>query len=118
MMLRATSPRRLPRSTLRGPLDVFRQRIRDKIVVPYLILLAALALALIAINVNLLATSLEDKFRDELADAGLAANEAMVKVEERHLTILRSMVFTAGVDEAVAAHDDGMLASLLSPVMV
>ena len=49
--------------------------------------------------------SLEDKFREELASAGLAANQAMVKLESAQLTVLRQMAYTVGVDDAIAGND-------------
>src|SRR5207302_84505 len=101
-----------------SPLALFRRRILGKIVLPYLLLIGLIALVFFYVTTNLVATSLEDRFRNELADAGRSANEAMVKVEGRHLTVLRSMAFTVGVDEALAMGDADALRERLGPIVV
>jgi class 3 adenylate cyclase len=87
-----------------------------KITVPYIAISVLLALALSYAVVNLVSTNLEARFTEELADAGRSANEAMVKVEDRQLTVLRNLAFTMGVDEALAERNVDRLQELLAPV--
>ncbi len=91
-------------------------RIAHKITVPYVILICLLAILASYITVHLIASSLEEKFQDELATAGRSANEAMVLLEDRHLTILRQMIYTDGVAPALATRDAAGLQSLLAPI--
>ncbi|HYU17708.1 MAG TPA: hypothetical protein VEQ11_03355, partial [Chloroflexota bacterium] len=60
--------------------------------------LAALATYVV---MSLVTTSLEEKFRSQLADAGRAANEEMVNIESDHLKVFRQMAFTEGVAESL-----------------
>jgi hypothetical protein len=87
-------------------------------VFPYLVLVALLALVTTCATLNLVASALEVQLREEQAGAGLAANQAMVRAEASNLAVLRQMLFTVGVDDAVAAHDGAALERLLGPVVV
>lgn len=97
---------------------IFNRYIAGKIVIPNLVLIFVLAVFATYVTVNLIADTLEDKFREELAAAGRSANEAMVLLEDRQLTVLRQMAFTVGVDEAVAEADTPRLQTLLAPIAV
>ncbi|MBI4213542.1 MAG: HAMP domain-containing protein [Chloroflexi bacterium] len=94
----------------------FRGYIAGKIIIPYLVLIFILGLGATYTTINLIAGSLEDKFREELANAGLAANQAMVKIESTQLTVLRQMSFTVGVEDAIAGADSASLQRLMAPI--
>jgi class 3 adenylate cyclase len=95
---------------------LFKHYIMGKIIVPYMVLIIILGTGAIYVVQNLVAGSLEDKFREELATAGRSANEAMVKIESGQLTVLRQMAFTVGVDDAIIQNDAANLQRLLAPI--
>ena len=94
----------------------FRAFIAGKIIIPYLVLIFILGLGATYTTINLIAGSLEDKFREELANAGIAANQAMVKLEAGQLAVVRQVAFTVGVDEAIASGDPATLQQLIAPI--
>jgi hypothetical protein len=95
---------------------LFTGTIAGKIILPFLVLILVLGTGAIYVVTNLVAGSLEDKFREELASAGRSANEAMVKMEANQLTVLRQMAFTVGVDDAIIRSDPEALQRLLAPI--
>jgi len=97
---------------------IFSDHIAGKIIVPYLVLVFGVAVLATHATINLIAGSLEDEFREELVSAGRAANEAMVVVESRQLSIVRQMAFTVGVPEALRARDEEALRRLLGPLAI
>ncbi|HZT08319.1 MAG TPA: adenylate/guanylate cyclase domain-containing protein [Chloroflexota bacterium] len=96
--------------------SLFTRRIAGKIILPYLVLLVLVALLATRITIDMLDSSLEEKYREELAAAGRSANEAMVLLEDRNLTSLRHMAFTEGVDRALADNDTAALQRLIAPI--
>jgi adenylate cyclase len=92
------------------------RRIAGKIIFPYVLVICLLFILITYIVIHLVTSSLEEKFREELAGAGRSANEAMVLLEDHQLTVLRQMVFTEGVDLALANRDSTALQSLLAPI--
>jgi class 3 adenylate cyclase len=101
---------------LLAPLGLFRRHIAGKIVIPYLLLIFVLALLATHTTMNLISGSLEERFQEELAGAGVSANEAMVKLESNNLALLRQMAFTVGVGEAVTDRDARSIERLLAPI--
>jgi adenylate cyclase len=118
-LTQAQADHRFRRSDLlAAPLRLLTHRIAGKLVLPYLVVLSLVLIVLTYFVSELLSSSLEEKFRDELAGAGRSANEAMVLLEDRHLTILRQMAFTEDVDTALANRDTNELQALLAPIAV
>lgn len=101
---------------LLAPLGLFRRHIAGKIVIPYLLLIFVLALLATHVTMNLIAGSLEERFEEELAGAGVSANEAMVKLETSNLALMRQMAFTVGVPEALKERDSRSIERLLAPI--
>ncbi len=95
----------------------FTHRIGGKIISPYLVLVFVLAALATYVVMSLVTTSLEEKFRSQLADAGRAANEEMVNVESDHLKVFRQMAFTEGVAESLESGDTSHLLNLLAPIV-
>jgi adenylate cyclase len=93
-------------------------RVGGKIISPYLVLVFILAIFATYVVMNLVTTSLEEKFRSQLADSGRAANESMVNIESDHLKVFRQMAFTEGVAENLQASQSDQLLTLLAPIMV
>lgn len=109
----------LPLAPLRGWRRLFgfiTNRISGKILAPYLALVFILAVFATYVVMNLVTTSLEEKFRSQLADAGRAANEAMVKLEADSLKLFRQMAFTEGVAERLQGMEIEQLNALLAPI--
>ncbi len=92
--------------------------LRFKISIPYLIaasLLAGLATYLVGRS---FVQTLEERFRSQLEEASFRAFEEVIAVEADQLQILRTLSFTLGVSEAVAAADTGALTELIYPHVV
>ncbi len=90
-------------------------RIRNKIVLPYLLLAIAIAVAMTFVAVRLTVGALQERIDNRLIEAGQATSDALVTIEDEHLTQLRAMAFTQGVDEAIVGRDTAELTKLLQP---
>lgn len=100
---------------MRVPLRIRTSSIRGKIVQPYLLLVLCLTIALTFLVARLTVGALQDRIDNRLIEAGQVTSDVLVSVEDQQLTQLRPMVFTQGVDEAIAARDQTRLAALLLP---
>jgi two-component system sensor histidine kinase VicK len=92
--------------------------IRTKIVLPYAVLTLAVAVVGTFVVTQLVAGSLEERFVNQLVEAGRVASDSVVRQERDHLETLRAMAFTQGVDAAVASGDMHTLNKLLVPLAV
>lgn len=92
------------------------RHVRWKIVVPYAFLTVALAIAGSYIATQIVTGSLEERFDNQLAEAGRVVSDGVVRKEQEHLEIVRAASFTAGVDEAVVDGDTAALDDLLLPI--
>jgi signal transduction histidine kinase len=92
--------------------------IRTKIVLPYAVLTLAVATVGTFVVTQLVAGSLEERFDNQLVDAGRVASDSVVRKEREHLKVLRAMAFTEGVNDAVVSKDIHTLNELLVPVAV
>jgi signal transduction histidine kinase/HAMP domain-containing protein len=95
---------------------ILAARISTKIVLPYLLLALLLAAAVALVAARLTAGSLEDRLSNRLIEAGQATSDGLVAVEDRQIEELRTVAFTEGVPEAVAAGDTARLEALLRPI--
>src|SRR4051794_10671770 len=102
--------------TMRGLWALVTRRIAGKIILPYLLIFFLVGVLAAYVAIDQITTSLEQKYREELAAAGRSANEAMVLLEDRNLAILRQMLFTEGVESAVAERDSNSLQLILAPI--
>ena len=92
--------------------------LRFKITIPYLviaILLASLATLLVSQS---FARALQERFRSQLVDSATAANDVLLSVESAQLAGVRAIAYTAGVVEAVDAHDWNKLDAIIRPIVV
>lgn len=92
--------------------------IRTKIVLPYAVLTLAVAAVGTFVVTQLVAGSLEERFGNQLLEAGRATSESVVRKEREHLKVLRAMAFTQDVDKAVASGDIHTLKERLFPTIV
>lgn len=91
--------------------------IGTKIVLPYLILTLIVAGIGAFIIVNLVTSSLQERFHNQLLDSGRVVAESMVGFEEERLEALRLIAHTEGVAEAISVGDAQTLASLVPQIL-
>ena len=60
--------------------------------------------------------SLQERFENQLAEAGRVTSDKVVRKEKEHLETVRAVAFTDGVANAVKAGDRGALMSLVQPI--
>lgn len=87
--------------------------IRFKIILPYLFLTAAVATLGIFTVTRLIASTIDERFTNQLLEAGRVAGDGIVRQEERHLEVLRPMTQTLGVSDAIQSNDVDSLRELL-----
>ena len=92
------------------------RHIRWKIILPYAFLTVVLAGVGSYLATNVVTGSLEERFDNQLAEAGRSTSDSVVRTERTHLEVVRSVAFTQGVPEALEAGDDAALASLVNPI--
>ncbi len=105
---------------LRALMDVLTwplRHIRTKIIVPYAVLTVVLAMGGAYLVTQLVAGSLQERFDNQLAEAGRVASDAVVRKEREHLQIVRAMAHTDGVSQAIEQGDSGRLDELLLPLI-
>ena len=103
---------------MRKLLEKLGNSIGTKIVLPYLLLTLTVAGAGAFIVTNLVTGTLQERFTNQLLDAGRVVAESMVTYEEDRLEILRTIAFTEGVPESLAANDHETLLSLVPQIAV
>ncbi len=92
--------------------------IGGKIVIPYIILTAIVAVLGTFIVTTLVAGTTRERFVNQLIEAGRVAGDSIVRRENRHLEVLRLMVFTEGVDQAILDEDPDELRVLLEGLAI
>ncbi len=65
---------------------------------------------------GLVTGSMEERFTNQLLESSRATNDAFARQEQRHLGLLRTVIFTSGVSAAAAAGDATTLRVLLDPI--
>ena len=91
--------------------------IGTKIVLPYFLLTLVVAGVGAFIMVRLVTASLQERFHNQLLDAGRVVSENMVAVEEQRLEVLRMVVATEGVAESVLAGSQAGLAQRVPQII-
>lgn len=92
--------------------------IGTKIIVPYLLLALAVGGVGAFVVTHLVTNSLQERFNNQLLDAGRIVAESMVGFEEERLEVLRVVAGTRGVAEGLAAGDRGALSALVPQIMI
>jgi len=87
--------------------------IRYRIILPYVLLTAAIGAIGIFVVTRLVATTVEERFTNQLLEAARVANDGIVRQERRQLENLRPMEGTIGVAEAIQARDAALLRQYL-----
>ncbi len=102
----------------------FRQRllhtiypgINMRVTGPFLVIVAIIAGIGVFIVTRLVSGSLQERFNNQLLDSARAASNSIGDIEREQLGVLRSMVFTEGVPDAILTGDSGRLVEWLQPI--
>jgi two-component system phosphate regulon sensor histidine kinase PhoR len=89
--------------------------IGGKIVLPYLLLTLVVAIIGVYVVTNLVVTSLEERFKNQLIDTGTTISDGMARQEIEHLESARAVAFTVGLAEALQAGDRERVIALAQP---
>lgn len=92
--------------------------LRTKIVLPYLLLALLLAIAAAYVCMRVVFDSIEERFVNQLIEAGKLATEWNVGEEERLLSTERLLAFAVGIPDAIRAEDAEKLRELTYPIVV
>lgn len=101
----------------RAVVHYFASSISKKIIIPYAVLTVLLAAMGIFIVTRLVATSFEDRLKNQLLEAGRVVSDEVVNRERFRLEIERAVVNTIGVADAVVERDVQQLESLIFPIV-
>ncbi|MFQ5471636.1 MAG: HD domain-containing phosphohydrolase [Dehalococcoidia bacterium] len=93
------------------------RHVRWKIVLPYAFLTVVLAIAGSYLATRVVSGSLNERFDNQLAEAGRVVADGVVRQEREHLEIVRAASFTEGVNEAVLARSESDIEGLLLPLV-
>lgn len=91
------------------------RRLRNQIVVPYLVLATVFAMAGTYVMLNSANESLHTRFNNQLQDAARGATDAFTKAEVDQLAGLRAVIYTQGFSGALSRQDAQALRSLAAP---
>jgi putative nucleotidyltransferase with HDIG domain len=83
---------------------------------PYAILCVILAVVGAYLVTQLVAGSLQERFDNQMAEAGRVAADSVVRREQHQLEVARAMAFTQGVPQAALDGDAVRLEELISPL--
>ncbi|GAP61680.1 adenylate cyclase [Ardenticatena maritima] len=108
--------------TFKKPGASWRSRVRVpvsvKITLPYMLLALLVAMAASYVVSRWLFETVEERFRNQLAEAGKVAVEVFVDIEDQRLEVLRLLANTEGVADAIQAHDAEKLRTIALPIAV
>src|ERR671924_184808 len=93
-----------------------RLSIRDKIILPFVVLLVFVGIIGTAVATNQLTNAAAAQFDAKLLHSSLLGNQLLAQLDATRTADLRLASDTIGVPEALAANDRTALVRLLSPV--
>lgn len=114
-------PKNLEKDRASQLLDGLRKQfsgLKAKLIVPYLILTLLTAMVGTFIVTRLVASSVRERFFNQLYEASRVAADGIVRKEANHLANLRLMVFSEGVAEALNMPDAESLQDILWPLLL
>jgi signal transduction histidine kinase len=91
-------------------------RISGRLVVPYLVLIVALALIGAFFSTFLVSSSFLERLLNQLNQATRLASDSVVEQEERNLSAVRTVSYTDGIFEAVQSRDVAKLEEFLRTI--
>jgi len=92
--------------------------LRTKIILPYMLLAFLLAIVAAYIGTRVVFDSIEERFVNQLIEAGKLASRWMVQEENRLLATQRGLAYAEGMPEAVQAENAERLRELIYPIAV
>lgn len=92
--------------------------ISTRVTAPFLLATVVVAGIGVFIVTRLVAGSIQERLNNQLVDSAKAASNTVVEIERQHISILRAMVFTEGIDLAIQERDIERIDRLLRPVAV
>jgi putative nucleotidyltransferase with HDIG domain len=92
--------------------------LRTEIILPYMLLALLLAIGAAYVGTRVVFDSIEERFVNQLIDAGKLASEWMVREENRLLATQRVLAYTEGVQEGIQAENAERLRELIYPIVV
>jgi len=96
-----------------GVARLFTGTIGGKIIIPYILLTAIVAILGTYVVTTLVAGSARERFVNQLVESERVAGDSIVRRENDHMETLRLMAFTEGVDQAIVEEDRADLRLLL-----
>ena len=75
--------------------------IKEKVTLPYLILGVLLVIGAAFVVTRVVFDTIEERFTNQLLEAGILASERMVVEEDQMLKVLRLLAYSDGVPEAL-----------------
>ncbi len=108
----STTPKFSLLSAVQWPLN----HIRWKIILPYAFLTAMLAGVGAYLATDIVTGSLEERFANQLAEAGRGTADAVVEKERERLESVRAISFSEGVDGAIVDGDAATLGNIVRPI--
>ena len=114
---RETKPMPRVAPSRRSPIHLLSS-LRAKLVIPYVLLTLATAMIGMFVITRLVASTLRERFANQMLEASRVASDSIVRRERVHLEELRLMTFTQGVGPAMAEDEAGELQQILFPLVV
>jgi len=99
------------------PMQV-RVPMRIKITVPFALLAVIFALAAVYLGSRYVVESIQERFTNQLIDAGKLSADSMVQIENSLLETLRLLSYTEGIAEAINARDADQLRRIALPIAI
>lgn len=79
--------------------------IRLKVILPYLLLTAIVAVAGVYVVTRLVANSMSDRLTNQLLEAGRVVSDSFVRLESQHIELARGVIYTEGLAQAIVDGD-------------
>ncbi|MCB0033123.1 MAG: HAMP domain-containing protein, partial [Anaerolineales bacterium] len=92
--------------------------VSTKIIFPYLILTMIVGGVGAFVVTNLATSTLQERFDNQLLDAGRIVSESIIDLEQERLEVLRAVAFTEGLPQSLANQDIEALEQLIPPIGV
>lgn len=92
------------------------RQLRWKIILPFALLVVVMAAVATYLTTELVQGSLDERFENQLVEAGRVSSDTVARREETHLEVARSVSFTAGLKNAVIEEDRREVLELMEPI--
>ena len=90
--------------------------VRWKIILPYAFLVVVLATAGTYLATSQVQNSLDERFQNQLADSARTAGDSVVRREQSHLEVARSVAFTQGIPDAIQSGNAATIAGVITNI--